>query len=347
MKKVIFGIVAIIAVAIFLELFFGFIFFLKDAKQQLIHLKDTLDYPYLYYTFKADSSNFVNEDGLYTKSFRLKDPQRYRIILTGASTARSSGATYNETIAAYLEQELNERFRTKKVEVINAGMPGYVLEQEFIFVQLILQHYSPDMIIGLDGYNDLMSFKLNRYSQFSFAPQNWRDLKVIQKGKAEKGILSRFKVLFCNIARALEFASSLISGKSSYDYSNITEGQLNEAAKAYEMILEDLHDFCSAKGIHFYTILQPVRWYATDGAPSAKFKQDPKLIRLYKGYDEEVSLLPYGFSLTSIFKNKPGVYSDDCHVNPEGNVIFAKKIADFLEIRLAADIKFKNLIACQ
>lgn len=347
MKKVIFVIITFIAIAIFLELFFGFVFFLKDAKQQLIHLKDTQDYPYLYYTFKADSSNSINEDGLYTRSSRLKDPQRYRIILTGASTARSSGAKYNETIAAYLEQELNGRFRTKKIEVINAGMPGYVLEQEFIFAQLILQHYQPDMIIGLDGYNDLMSFKLNRNSKIYIAPQNWRDLKVIQKGKAERGLLSRLKVLFSNITRAFEFAGSLLSGKSSYDYSNITQGQLKEAAKAYEMILKDLHDFCSAKGIHFYTFLQPVRWYTIDGAPSANFKQDPKLIRLYKGYEEEVSFLPYGFSLTSIFKNKPGIYIDDCHVDAEGNLILARSIADFLEIRLASDVKFKNLIARQ
>ena len=318
------------------EIFFGFVFFLKDVRHQLIHLEDTIDYPYLYFSFKPDESEFINEDGLYTKRGRTKT-EKYRIILTGGSVARCSGAPYSKTIASCLEQELNKRF--KDIEVINAGMSGYVLEQEFIFIQLVLQYYKPDMIIGLDGYNDLISFKLNRYSDFAYSPQNWRDFKVIQKGKEEKKPYYRFKVLFRNIFRVIDFVKRLAKHQSAYDYGNITDGQLEEASQNYIRILNDMHDFCASKNIQFYSFLQPVKWYIPEGPEYARFDKIPQLAKLYRNYDRKIRDLSYGFSLTNIFENNLEIYTDDCHVEPQGNSVFAKAMAGFLEKRLAEEME--------
>ena len=55
-------------------------------------------------------------------------------------------------------------------------MSGYVVEQEFLLLQLVLQKYEPDLVFGLDGYNDLMSYKLNRHTSktIPLPPQNSR-----------------------------------------------------------------------------------------------------------------------------------------------------------------------------
>ncbi|MBU2541427.1 MAG: hypothetical protein KJ593_05970 [Candidatus Omnitrophica bacterium] len=342
-ERISFIIVSIFLIFFALEIFFGIVFFLKDARHQILYLEGTIDYPYLYYSFKSDKSNFINDDGLYSKSTRMKDPQDYRIILAGGSTARSSAAPYKETIASYLQKELNKRFKTERIEVINAGISGYVLEQEFIFIQLLLQHYNPDMIIGLDGFNDLVSFKLNKYIKCVSLPHNWRDIKVIQRGKAERKFYFRLKVLFRNLVRAYEFAKTVAKGESSYDYSSVTDKRIEEVSGAYVRILEDIHDFSASKNIRFYTFLQPAKWYVPNGSP-VRFDAIPELAKLYRKYDEKVKGLPYGFSLTSIFENNLDLYTDDCHVIPAANSVFAKAMADFLENKLVKDAKFKHLI---
>ena len=219
MKKAVFVALFVFILLVAGEIFFGIVFFLKDTKSRLINLENTKDHAYLYYTCRPDKEKAINEDGLYTKKGRARAPGKYRILLTGGSVARSLHAPYDKTISYYLEEELNKRLKTDKIEVINAAMPGYVAEQGFIFIQLVLRHYRPDMIIGLDGYNDLMSFKLNRYTGFIGAPQNWRDFMVIRDGKEAKRFYYRFKGLFRNLSRAVSFVS--VSRARGYFFLNV------------------------------------------------------------------------------------------------------------------------------
>tara|TARA_B100000315_G_scaffold214536_1_gene213195 strand:- start:5105 stop:5338 length:234 start_codon:yes stop_codon:yes gene_type:complete len=72
MKKTIFYTVAIFIMLAMGEIFFGVAFYLKDVKYELRHAPETVDFPYLYYSFKSNN-DFVNDDGLYTKkSLRKK-----------------------------------------------------------------------------------------------------------------------------------------------------------------------------------------------------------------------------------------------------------------------------------
>lgn len=345
-KKTFFLAALLLAVFIAGEVFLGVIFLIKDMRNQpIIRLaKAAKDYPYLYYSFRPDANNFINEDGLYTKKGKTRDPGKYRIILTGGSTARSSNAPYNETLAYRLEEELNDRFKCDIIEVINAGMSGYVLEQEFIFIQLVLRDYNPDMIIGLDGCNDMEGFALNRYTDFIYAPHYWRHFKVIEEGKEARKFYFRFKALFRNIFRAVKFAKRILKNRDFYDYSNVTDKRLEESSRLYVRILSDIHDFCASKNIPYYSFLQPIRWYVHDSSEYVRFDGIPKLGRLYRRYDEETKCLSYGFSLADIFEDDLDLYVDNYHVKPRGNLIFAEAIADSLEKRIAEDIRFQNLM---
>ena len=331
MRKTIYVFLSALIFLIIAELFFGVVFLLKDARERLDLQNNTIDFPYLYFSFKPDDRRIINQDGLYSKAARDKDPGIYRIILTGGSVARSYKAPYDKTISYYLEEELRSRFRTEKIEVINAGMSGYVLEQDFIFIQLVLLYYKPDMIVGLDGYNDMMSFKLNRYDDFAFAPQNWRDFKVIECGKASAKWYYRFVGLFKNTARVFDFIGKLATRKSSYDYSAVTDKKLREARQAYFNILNDIYDFCLSKDVRYHAFLQPVKWYVPEGPCYVRYGGVPALGGLYREYDTGMRQCPYGISLTGIFENNMNVYSDDAHVNNEANIIIAKAMADVLE----------------
>lgn len=317
---------------IVLEISLGVFFWISDKTRKRIVLLDAVDHPYTYFAFAADRKSFINEDGLYTKAPKVKAAGKYRIILVGGSVARSNHHPYDQTISSLLERELNARLATGNIEVVNAGMSGYVAEQEFIFIQLVLQHYQPDMIIALDGYNDLFSFDINRPNDPSYAPQSYSQFKAIQQGRNERKLLYPIKVCFRNILRARY--SLTASNSNQRDYAGITDEELGKAAGAYMDILRDMRDFSSSKHIAFYSFLQPVRWYAPANPSQVRLNGQPQLAKLYARYDEFFKNTTWCNSLTGVLESNLETYVDDCHVKADGNQIMAAAIAGFLEKKL-------------
>src|SRR5262249_34925219 len=95
-----------------------------------------------------------------------------------------------------------------------------------------------------------------------------------------------------------------------------------------EAIVQDTHDFLTAKGIPYVSVLQPVRWY--DPRPSAAHHRGvdgiPELAALYHAFDEFASSTPFTRSLTGLFEGQLDVYVDACHVDVRGNRIFVEAL---------------------
>ena len=91
-----------------------------------------------------------------------KKPNEVRIMFLGGSSAAGYGATSEEnTITAHLEKMLNSNTSDKKnYQVINFGLFGSYSFQNLISVINKISFLDPDVIISLDGYNDII------YSQF-------------------------------------------------------------------------------------------------------------------------------------------------------------------------------------
>lgn len=102
-----------------------------------------------------------------------KPADEYRVIVTGGSVVYGRGpvppsdvvadfyeVTYRWTIPHLMEQILNadpqvrEKTGGKKVRVINAGVPGYVYQNELMRYLAKLRLYQPDLIVSLDGANE-------------------------------------------------------------------------------------------------------------------------------------------------------------------------------------------------
>jgi len=322
-----------------LEVALGLAFWIKDRQSGAIHLSTAVDHPYTYFTFAPDRARFTNEDGLYTKASRTKAQGKFRIVLVGGSLARSGQGRipYEHAIASELERELNSRLTTGEIEVVNAGMSAYVAEQEFILVQLVLQYYQPDMIITLDGYNDLLSFDANRPYEATYSPIQYRQLKVVEQGREQRSWLYRIKACFRNIFRAKNYFVSVIWKDEKRDYAKISDSQINQAASEYMNILRDMKDFASAKRIAFHSFLQPVRWYVPNDPVHVRLQGVPQLGSLYARYDEAFKQTSWASSLTDVFGSRSDLYIDDVHVIAEGNRILASAMADSLEKRLSKD----------
>ena len=95
-----------------------------------------------------------------------KSPDEVRIFLLGGSTAYGDDTLYPEidahwrisnqqTIDFYLEQRLNSSFPKKRWQVINAGVKGYLLNQDLALFLSAARRYKPDYLVLLDGMNDL------------------------------------------------------------------------------------------------------------------------------------------------------------------------------------------------
>ncbi len=102
---------------------------------------------------------------------RVKPANTIRVVLMGGSTVWGEdgpgpqGLIDNrDTIAAHLETALNERASAKgsplRIEVINAGVVGYMLFQEETYFSTYIADFQPDLVIGMDGHNDLDALQL-------------------------------------------------------------------------------------------------------------------------------------------------------------------------------------------
>lgn len=343
-KTILVNTLIIFVFLIALEISCSIIFYIKDVKNPLILSESIVDFPYVYYTFmpeKKDGLAIVNNDGLYTRYDRKKPDNTTRIALLGGSTAR--GMLASNTIGDVLEKLLQKEFPDKRIEVINAGMSGYVAEQLFIFYQLVLSKYNPDLVVGLNGYNDLMSVKLNRHSGVYFSPQNMQQFRVIEEGKNRKTLVGRVKNIFPNTARMVNFIKRQALGPSQYDYSKFNDTQIDEAAKAYIDIIRDIHFFCNVNGTIHIEFLQPVRWYVEGDIEKSTEKGGVlPLVKLYSSYEKRLTELRYAYSLTDLFNKNEGLFKDDCHVSDIGNEMIALRLLEPIKKELIHKLKNKK-----
>jgi len=348
-KKIItFSLAFLVLVIVFFEIFFGIVFWFRDVSEQLIHISSIKDAPYIYYKAEADH---LNEDGFnFTEPIKKSDGV-FRIVLIGGSVAGNLGVSLNEQGILILENELNKALQTNVIELVDAALAGYVVEQEFIQTQLvILKKYSPDLIIGLDGANDLRSFMINRFDKTitSFPPQNYRQFNIIEQGKRNKSFMGRFRPLVRNNIRALIFFERLMGGDNYNSPMNLDEKQASSVANEYYSLVDDLRDFVKAKGIDYYGFLQPIRFYNNKNSELVNKRDDleldtevnKSLANLYnkfeKTYLEDEDL----FSLTNVLDDNLDVYTDDFHMTPEGHKLLSKEIAQILKDKI--DFKKKS-----
>ncbi len=87
-----------------------------------------------------------------------KAPGTFRILVTGGSAAfdlyKRDGETWPEQLAARLSEALG-----RKVEVLNAGTPGYTTWHVYRQLESKLLRWHPDMVLVYELFNDSMAFR--------------------------------------------------------------------------------------------------------------------------------------------------------------------------------------------
>ena len=105
----------------------------------------------------------------------VRAPGVVRIMVVGASTTFDIRVTADSLAwPARLQGDLAEGTGGRPIEVINAGVGGYVVQENLIRLETQLYRFHPDVIILYQAHNDLFSFLRRTYqstpSEFTQRP---------------------------------------------------------------------------------------------------------------------------------------------------------------------------------
>ncbi len=134
------------------------------------------DHPYLITTLKPNAKFekiSINSMGYRGNEFKLaKGGNVFRIVCLGGSATFCGNVFDDETWCQQLEDILNKKTKKNpRVEVVNAGVPGYTTSESLINLNLRILDINPDIIIIYLSYND---FKPNRMPDFKSDYSHWR-----------------------------------------------------------------------------------------------------------------------------------------------------------------------------
>jgi lysophospholipase L1-like esterase len=112
---------------------------------------------------KMDQSNNLRDPNIHINSFgfrgeeidKKKQENVYRIFVLGGSTVLNRNVSYEKSFERLLEIKLKGQYQNKRIEVLNAGADGYTSEHSLIDFMFNIKDFDPDMIIVLQGINDM------------------------------------------------------------------------------------------------------------------------------------------------------------------------------------------------
>jgi hypothetical protein len=321
MKKILL-INLIILISILLTLEFGARIYLKiklgDQNAGLPMKNKNLEYkPFVMYG--------ENWDKTFKKFNKKLDKNNFNVLLIGGSTAEG----FPENI---LEKSLQNRIN-KKVKVFNAGYGGYISTQELILLTRYANKLSPDLIVNINGANDIIHSLKKNVKPGTFFLNNTYDLYLT------KPFLSPiFKVL--QSSQLYNAFTRITERKRGSDYkiSDYTE-HLN----IYIENIKSMSIFCDGLGVKYLNILQPhVIFKNMRHDNEKKFTllnyRNEIVKKLYLEIKDKTSnneiLINNLFDSTNIFENNSEhIFSDDVHFmrdHNKGYYILAEFISDNL-----------------
>ena len=103
----------------------------------------------------------INSHGLRGEELPERKPAgEIRILCLGGSTTAGEEVGEADTYPAQLQAMLTRHYPTRRIRVINAGIPSYALHQALPHYALQLYRFEPDFVPIYHGLNDLFRHRL-------------------------------------------------------------------------------------------------------------------------------------------------------------------------------------------
>lgn len=333
------------------------------------------------YTTWSGRTHFDNYAFRRFNDVSIKKPKGVtRIFIMGGSTAFGSQAApgsiflkmsgqneyaSDKTISAWMEKILNDKYKNKKFEVINAATNWSKLHQQMINYLRKVRSFQPDMVISIDGQND---------SSLKIVPGSlnfWDLTNTSYKNQLQSNMKHRLRPVFKNSYTAYLLAMLLFRGKTTYVDTSIVEkyskikrpknyeeimsnyyrentNLVDKSAEEYTHILRYFNNVLKTDNVKHFFVLQPLthlehlkkltkRESAIQGYLFSRLNRHyfrsnfyGKVVERCNEAKEEENL-PFWY-LKNVFKGESkDVYTDYCHFTPYGNKVFAEKLIEIAE----------------
>jgi len=184
-----------------------------------------------------------NEEGMKVKPGDVQMPQKkendFWVFLFGASAMEGMGSNQDgawlditgvedyppdQTIAAYLQEILQQNMPGKNVRVFNAANSSFTLQQSRLRYQQLTAKYKMDWVISMDGQNEPVSLNFHQTT-----------MKLVQKGWKENPVfhfpLNTLIRLSSHSAFVYELKQLWFNHRRSTRIDNIEDNQHEERAK--------------------------------------------------------------------------------------------------------------------
>lgn len=286
------------------------------------------------------------------QSQSFSEGKRFKILLVGDSMTFGYGVSDSETIAAYLEDELNKTQAFEKggvkFEVINGAVPGYGTIQEKLLFEQKANQLDPNLVLlNFFVTNDLRDNL--EFEKFILSSQSGRihttiKLRLLEDLHAYVFLSERLKVFFIQNQRLYILANKFLGSSrrilpemifSWYNMEQFTHG--------WEVTEEALAAF-SQGSTPFALVVTPSRIqldrHYTNSA-EALARQSTEWENFFRNQDfpqqvlaswakrESVPFIDLRPALTTI--DERSYHYPDGHLNKSGNLAVAREIASFLK----------------
>ena len=252
------------------------------------------------------------------------------IWMFGGSTLYGTGVADSATIPSFLSQILNVSGCT---EVVNFGVEGYVSNQERIVLEEELKSAKrPDLVINYDGFNDAFTAVLE--PGIVGAPIGTRELTRRLDGPygSIRGLLRR--------SCAVNLMSRwLLKHKPSPSPDLATAARTVQDLQANQELIRALGKSYGFRVLSFWQPFlldgkkaptpEEVQWIARASNPETPFRA---LLPAYREARSKATQSHEFIFLGDVFDQQDEtVYLDWVHLNPRGNEIIARKIAESIQ----------------
>ena len=275
----------------------------------------------------------INSDGFRGPEIHHNGDEKYRIFVTGGSTAFGLGSTSDRTtIPGYLQNLFDVHHEDLNVEIINAGINGANSHREVLLIKEKLVGFNPHAIISYTGAND--RFKYLKEIIFEEADDDWKPdaLKLANYPWLRTPFVINKIITQDNVNQD--------TGKQP----NLDE--IPENVKAFKKNWLQSCSFLRDNGIKSIIILQPV--LVTKKSPSLFENESllgdyPWRKAVLENFSENLPLLNEECDLTIDLRNGMDdtletTYYDTGHMNDFGNGIIALKIYEKILPTILNDI---------
>ena len=310
-----------------------------------------------------------------------KPANTYRIFLMGASAAYGTGGLWphiqrdfavipnDKTIDAYLERTLGKQLPAgTKVEVINAAITSTWTHHSLIYLNQSILKYDPDMVLFMDGFNDML-FSNPNHDQFGSYIYNGQSTEVmgpptVSSLVAANGWWWYRKSAFVHVSvRALRNLKLVLTAPEPGErqpmdveksVANLQQVFQNNALKMHRrsgLILRD-------ESVHAVFMLQPMLILERDKKPMGDVEQKLMAFNVssYLPNYEQFAIRATNFikdrerqmasevggqflDLTGIYDGvKEQIFTDYCHLTPLGNELLANHVASRILPTIQADL---------